>query len=439
MDTQRFELLVSIPWGNKEGEISPAFFCYPNFNDILPEQRRRVYAPHRFSLDVKRGVHVLSNDKCNLLGEIDGNIVHFSPSGDFSGKTSIPKDLDDFKYRQIADFSVDADENCFLLEHFGIDNYSYQRLLKMDREGNVIWQINELASKGVFDCHKIEGDLEKVLIDRESNLYLTFTSRKDVLARVNSETGEIMEMIRVENAGNNVFINEDGSIMSVVYFEKQRRRGLSMLSPSSRVEKFTIGGSELFGLLLFPFGTDNHLNCYIYKVPNVYEHPAVVKISFAGHVVDQQNIKDIAVRSGDNAIFTGCSDDSNMVIFGYFQDGSIRRRVIEFPDVYSSLRASNRKLINVDDSDKYYISAGEQPGDIDVLLVFSEDGELLEEIRHPEDLLGIESTLQPYSYWKVDGDGNIYLPITDPGGFKIVRLDSIGEGKKTSGGHPTPA
>lgn len=413
---QRYQLLIAIPWGNGERGIKPNFLDYPNYNDMPPEQIRKVYAPHYFNLDAKRGLHVLSNVKCSCLKGDENYIFHFNPSGNFDGKTPIPKDLNSFKFRRIVDFSVDTALNCFLLEHLEIDNSSHHRLIKIDREGKVIWNVN-----GPF----LKGDFHKLLMGKDSNLYLTFASPKNIIAQINPESGEIRELAAVQNAGNNAFINEEGNILNIVYFEKERRRGLSVFTPSSKEVRFTVGSSELFGLFLFPFGTDNQLSCYTYKIPNVYDKPAVVKISFDGHIVYQQNFKDLLVRSGDNAIFTGYNDNSEFVISGYFQDGTTQRWIIPLPGIYSSIKTSNQKLVKVDHSNKFYILVGEQPGDIGILLVYSENGELCEEIRHPENLLAIESTLQTYSYWKVDGDGNIYLPITDPEGFKIVRMDSI--------------
>jgi hypothetical protein len=56
------------------------------------------------------------------------------------------------------------------------------------------------------------------------------------------------------------------------------------------------------------------------------------------------------------------------------------------------------------------------------VLVYNKDGELEEGKSLIPDLITIESRLQDHSFWEVDSQGRIYLPVTDAQGLKIVRV-----------------
>lgn len=418
----KFEILVSIPWGQGDQKIAPKFLEHPNFSLVSPKQMRHVYAPLRIKVDAQKGIHVLNDDYRHVFDGDDIYIMHFTAEGIFAGKTPVAKNYSGAKNRRIKDFVVDQALNCYLLEDYSIEDNAYNRLLKLDKNGKILWSLSSDLSQTTGNIDRLEGRFNKLLMDGQSHLYITSADRVNTLTQISLESGKVIKLYTLEHGSDNIFMNSGGIILSVVYFEEQNRRGFAAFNPLSGKENFTVGNTELFGLLLFPFGVDARLNCYTYKVPNVYKMPALVKIALDGQITHQESLKDLLARSGDDAIFISYPQNDTLTIHGYYRDGTNQVWAIRLPDRYVSDQSANQKLIKVDERNRFYILLGEQPETIGSVLIFSESGQLEQEIPSPADLLSLESSLQPYSFWQVDGEGNIYFPVTDPEGFKVVRM-----------------
>ncbi|MCP2729016.1 hypothetical protein [Limnofasciculus baicalensis] len=419
---QTFEIIVSIPWGDKVQQLKPQLLNYPNFGEMLPEQQRKIYAPLHIKLDSEEGIHVLNDENRDIQDGENIFITHFTPSGNLNGKTPIPKNQPRMENRIIIDFVVDRELNSYLLEKFNLDNVEYNRLTKLNVAGEIIWQRIGNYSSDVNNFDELKGEFNKLLIDRQSNLYLTSTNHPKLIAQIQPQSGSVSKLHSLMNGSNKVFINGKGTILSAVYFPDQNKRGLSAFNPASGEEKTTVGNDELYGLLLYPFGVDNQLNCYVYQLADDTNLPAIVQISLEGQVIRREIIKDLLVRSDDNTVFTHYIHNNTLEISGYYPDGKVKKWSVQLPNNYSSNETSNYKLIKVDEENKFYIFTGDHPGYLGKLLIFSEEGTLEKEIYPPPNLLSLESSLQSSIYWQVDSEGRIYVPITDPLGFKVVRL-----------------
>jgi hypothetical protein len=420
----KFKVLLSIPWGDGETEIGPEKIDFPGFSDMSPGQMRKVFAPVPFMVDAGRCCHVSDNRSRSLQGEDALYIHHFNPDGLWIGRTPVPGYPGSLERRRIVDFAVNPSMDCYILERTVLDNSTLNRLIRVDKEGNIIWEQTGTFQKDTCDFNGLKGNFNKLLVDKKENLYLTSAAHMNTIARLDTAVGDVSDIYTLGHSCSHFFMNEKGVILGIAYFEKQNRRGLLRFDPASGKEEYTIAGADLFGLLLFPFGYDNNQYCYLYKVPNVYEEPAVVSVSPGGGIINREGLKDLVIRPHDHAVFAAipCGDEFN--IAGYFPDGSIRHWTIRPQPDDIPADISGLKLINVDEKNRFYILSGEQPGDAGKLSTYAEDTTPLGKTKPPEDLSSIESTLLPYTYWQVDGDGNIYFPATTPAGFNIVRLKS---------------
>lgn len=419
------ELIVSVPWGNDIQQIYPKLIDYPNFGEMSPEQQRKIYAPLRMKLDAEEGIHILNNGNRDIQNGENIFITHFTSSGNVQGKTPLPKNQPRITNRRIIDFVVDQGLNCYLLEKFNLDKVDHNRLTKLNITGEIIWQRVGNYSSSVNKFDEMNGDFNKFLIDHKSNLYLTSNTHPQLIAQIQPKSGNVAKIYSLRNGSNKVFINGQSNILSTVYFPEQNKRGLYMFDFESGEEKTTIGGDELYGLLLYPFGIDNQLNCYVYQLADDTNLPAIVQISLAGKIIHREIIKDLVVRPDDNTIFTHYIHNNTIEIVGYAPDGKVKQWSWKLPNDYSSDETNNYKLIKVDEENKFYIFTGDKPGYLGKLLIFSENGNLEKEIYPPPNLLSLESSVQSFIYWQVDSEGRIYFPITDPSGFKVVRLNHL--------------
>ncbi len=421
-----FDILVSIPWGEGPDKVQPRLLDYPNFSLVAPEQMRKVYAPLRVRLDGKNGIHLLNDDNRDVEDEYRLYVTHFGPDGTLRGRTPLPGSRPETENRRIVDFAVDEDSNSYVLESFKEGDVFHNRLFKLNEDGDVVWEVKGLRTQDTCDFAKLTGEFTKLLIDSQSRLYLTCGTNPHLLARIEDDTGAVLETYSTSQIGDKAFMDGHGRVIGVAYFPEENRRGLSSFDPSSGEERITMGSGETYGLLLYPFGVDDDMNIYVYRLPRQEETSAIVKISFEGEVVHTEPLKDALVRPEDNTIFTHYYQNETVEISAYDQDGERRQWSFSLPEAYRSGRPESQKLIRADHRNRFYIFTGEGPGVPGKLLILSEDGNLEEETASSSDLLSLESTLQHFSHWQVDGEGRVYLPITGPDGFKIVRWNMNG-------------
>lgn len=417
----KFEILISLPWGDEMQAIKPKLLDYPNFSNITLKQVRKIHAPLRIKLDASKGVHILNDNKDNIQNDNNIFITHFTSSGIWNNKTHIAKNGSDLQERIIVDFVVDRESNCYLLEKIKTNNYYHNSLIKTNVLGELLWQTEGSYSPELHDFRKLQGEFNKLFIDNQTQLYLTSANQPNSIAKINAANGNISIVYSLEKASNDIFVNDQGTILSPIYFPEQNRRGLFAFYPAFDREEFVIGNEELYGLLLYPFGVDNRSNFYIYKLPSLNPIPAIVKISFDGRILREQKIKDLVVSDNGNAIYSHYFHNSRLEITEY-RSSNVQHWSLTLPEKYSTDKSAIYKLIKVDENLNFYFLAGESPGQSGKMLKFSKTGYLEEQIYHSSDLLSLESSLQSFSYWQVDSEGNIYFPISEPSGFKLIKM-----------------
>jgi hypothetical protein len=411
-DTGIYKLMVSISWGSNKDQIQPQFIEYPVANEAVVPSRKQ-YAPILFRLGFSDDVHLLENGYYPIHGEEIINIVHFSNVGIFKSKTPVPKDSSIID-RQIIDFFVDEDQNCYVMEMFKSikDGHRYNRLYKTNSKGEIIWQIAGAVNKITTNFKNLEGEFDKFLVSQSKSIFVSSDIQYSIMGKFSAEDGAFEGDITFENGSKHTFIGKESQIVRVSYFQEHQLRGLySFDYKNKKAEKF-MGDSSLSEMFLYAFGVDGLNNCYIYNTPTL------ASISFAGEFNEIEKIENIIVPPTKDIIYTSYYFNNAVYIKGY-QKGALPKKMKLDIDDASELKP---KLVHVDENSRFYILLSHplQKGSY-LLRIFSEEGILEKELvpSGKSDLQ--ETTLETFPFWNVDKIGQVYFPIVDQQGFKIVR------------------
>ena len=424
-----FEIVAKGPWGDGPNEIPFVLENYPLFGYISSDQMRKIRASVRIRLSPQSFIHALADAPLRTSGRGPVFIHHFNVEGKIIRKTPVlSMDLPDTDELMILDYAVDAAGNSYLLErvHSMQSNQSINRLRKIKPDGEIQWSRTGPVSDQEFDFNSLKGSFTKLLMDGRSRLYLPATHHTGAIAEIDPASGAVARVYTSDKFSNQVFMNDLGVISYILYFPDSNRRGIGRFNLANQRFTFFVGGVELYGLLLYPFGVDASSNVY------VWNDSAIVRISPDGKTHEMAAFDNIVVRSSDDAIFSsrllsGNGRSSMVLVERHQPNGASMRRELQLPEDLSARylgKGGGWKLIHVDEQERYAIFGGEEPGQAGTLLVYSSHGDLEERITPPPDLLPIESTLENHSFWEVDAHGSVYLPVIAPQGFKVIRLSS---------------
>jgi hypothetical protein len=418
-----FQLLLSIPWGNADQELPLLLNDYPEFAFVSEEQMRKIPVPLRIRIDDKGGVHILAWSESKRGDNGTASLYHVDNSGRLLGSTVLDMDYPHAHSWEILDYGLDSEGNCYLLEIMQSEKSGprFNRLRMVNAGGSTHWARIGEVTEAAFNAEKLEGTYRHLIIKSQSGIYLPAENQLNSIAQYNLETGELSTVHKLDMVGSNYFMNDKDNIYTVTYIEEIRKRALCSFDVSTGSSKVVACDNDLYGLLALPIGVDNDNNFY------AFQNSEIAKISFQGEIVWKLQIENLFVRSRDGAVFVSSSaPDSN-------QSWSVNVHVFDKDEaptclnftIESDLSGNENpgwRLIHVDDQERYYIFGAESPGNAGSLLIFTADGKLEEIASPPPDLLPLESRLEAYSFWVVDQEGRIYLPVTDSEGFKIVLL-----------------
>ena len=422
--TFTLETFATAPWGDGPDAIPLVLEDHPQFGEMSREQIRKVRAPVRIRLDSRGGLHALADAPLRTSNRAPVFIHYFNAEGKFLAKSLLlAPDRSDTDELFISDYAVDADGSCYLLEQIssGQTGPPKNRLQKVSRDGQFQWSRTGATSQQELDFRELKGVFKRLLMDGRSRLYLPATEHGGAIAEINRDTGAVAHVYHADKFGSEVFIDEQGTVVYVLYFSDVNRRGLGFFNLSEPKVRSIIGGVELYGWLLYPFGVDSSSNVY------AWNDSAVARISAEGRIDVLAAFDNVVVRARDGVIFTSrlrLENEQSPVVQTacYLPSGEVSHQDLELPKKLTARHSSEWKLIHVDEQERFYVFGGEEPGQVGTLLIYSSSGELEETTSPPPDLLLMESRLEIYSFWQVDSRGRIYLPVTDGQGFKVIRL-----------------
>src|SRR5262249_16699164 len=144
-------------------------------------------------------------------------------------------------------------------------NQSINRLRKIKPDGEIQWSRTGPVSDQEFDFNSLKGSFTKLLMDGRSRLYLPATHHTGAIAEVDPATGAVTHVYTSDKFSNQVFMNERGTVLYILYFPESNRRGIGYFNLADQRLTFMVGGVELYGALLYPFGVDASSNVYVWN------------------------------------------------------------------------------------------------------------------------------------------------------------------------------
>lgn len=406
----QFEFICQVPWGSDNKHIRPCYFDYPPFGDVSPNQIRQMTKPVPFSIDSQKGIHIA--DMSNSTNEkID--IHHVNPLDNTIQTTSLSFPAT----HSVLDFLVDHNQSCYILyEKQENDSIEYT-VSRYSSDGNTDWE-RPLTITGFM---KETSEYRRLLFLHKNKLFIFSVVEKSILLCLHAETGEIENIRDLPKGIESIFIDERGGLYGTAFFENEDTRGIYELDPN-RDNLNIIFRSANRSLFLYPIGIDKRKSIYVYKAPALFSDAGINRIRQNGSVVEKAFFNDLFFREGDSRIFTSRYAQNSVIISSYLQGESPKTITLDLPKETQNEARIYKKLVYVDDNDRFFIHIGEQPGESGRVLVFSRNG-IMESKSFPARLYyEFDQLLSPWYYWVVDYEGDVYIELTNRKGVIIVKV-----------------
>jgi len=413
----RPELLISVKWGLGPDEMPP-LLTLRHYSDTAccsgytPEiLRSRANFLHY--IDENFYFYVLTVDSTNIVpSPAKFDLLKFSPDGSLEKRYHlINTDLHIVQYH-ILGFAV-KDQNVYLYESTGERKGEYLRIRKValkESHRNDIWQIR------LDHDFKRDGESypEKIYISSDSRIYLGNNAGR--VLEIDSETGQILKRFFLDQeVRSDPILSRNGSLYSLNENDRLMEcsipTGQCILQPDD-------GPTTLFRSLL---GADENNNVYDYT-------NRIGILAPDGRYLAQFPIPDIVVKNASE-IYFGFWDSENQEILVRHWDQA--KQLVD--DIRLSLlvkKDSRPEFLQVTKEGYFVYYYGNF-----TLYHYDLTGKLVESRQMKGEKASITAynqaemlfTLQSRSYWPIQMDrlGRLYLTITDPEGFKVVRLNLV--------------
>jgi hypothetical protein len=419
-DDYRLELFVTVPWGDGPGAIPIALRDHPPFGEMSMEQMRKVRAPVRIRLGARGGLHILPVEGS---GHSAGFIYHVDASGDLVGRTRIDRgELSSEDDSTTVDYVVDGKGDCYLLEQLRLQNpiRMRNRLRKLSATGNVLWSREGPSTDDSFDVGELKGNFQRLWMDEDSRLLLPATEHAGVIAEIDPETGAVSRLHASAIFSRIAFLGARDQVVYVLYFPDIDRRGIGVFDIGSQNLTRVVGDPELYRWLVFPFGADGKSNLYAWR------DSMIARIAPDGRIDVLGALENIAVGPTGDIVYSSLlrskeAGVSALHVTSHERHGQTSDCELSLPET-TGQSPGEWKLIHIDERQRYYVFGGEEPGKAGTLLIYSDQGVLVETLSPPPELLRFESTLERPSFWDVDRHGRIYMPVVDSQGLKVIRF-----------------
>lgn len=412
----RCTVQTAILWGENAENIKSHPVDAPSFGMMDTAQMRKTHTGVCIRLSSTGTMHLMKQFADNdITNEKEVVVWHFSEDGKYLGRTLLPEPaVKDMVQRKVVDYVVDKDVNIYLLEMLSSGGKSMYHLSKSDVKGKMLWEIKGTHSVGRLDMNTLEGVFSRIFIDDRSRLYVLAGGQSSAIGEFDGRTGKMMNVYALSEGNTNGVAFNQHNIIRNVYVAKNREYALSLFDLSGSSEK-TIGDKA--GVYNNLVGADKQMNCYTYT-----SYSGFKKISPEGSVIAELPIRDVVIRADNKSVYTNWKSADTLFVTSYSVKGEITTYIIKLPPEQNGSGATNNyRLVKVDAENRFYFHTNEAPMQAGKIVVFSDKGTLEKEILPPFDLFAIESNFD-FTNQVTDGNGNVYMPVTDPEGIKIVKL-----------------
>jgi hypothetical protein len=414
-------LLISVRWGQGEGELVRHPIVRPNYSFVAPEQQRQLASPLRIRADSRSGWHVL-----NLFHGVHPAVArtmvdHFSANGAWQGRTVFQPSPPEWESKRVVDFAVDPERHCYTLEQ--VDNAATSGgallnvLSKHDANGALVWRRQGRVATTAADFASLSGRFTGLFAAASATLCLTTTSPAREVGVCNAVDGSVKTtQLLPEGSEYKVFVTPSGQIRSVLVNDEKGCYAMAAVQADGQVVMRAVAEHETAAVIQFACGADDDANFFALMPYGDFPRAGIARVPFQGAPVLLAEFKDIVVGPSDQAVHLSSVHDGLLEVTSHFKDGSSRQCAL------SPVDAGGAVLIAVDSGGRYLVLRNEGPGQAGEISIYSPLGELESVQPASAASLSAETACATCTDWVVDGAGAICLPLADSHGFKVVRI-----------------
>jgi hypothetical protein len=427
-------LTFSLPWGTDAKSIPHTPFATMSLSGRFTTDPKRYIRPiYPIRIDKQQNLYVMFELPQNSPPQQRKyRIMRFDYQGKLASQFDIGLNANNVgEVWNIADFRPDHHNGIYLLEIVEINNQFTHRLRRVNEQGKDVWVKTGEFNYRELDFNRLAGKLEYLVTPDENSLYLPVRSPKHGLASFNTQTGQLIASYNWNEEPEQPIIDANQN----VYY-----------SYITEDDKYTIHKHNLNTKKTELIKTDIELLhdfAQIDQDGNFYlkTYQGLMRLSPKGKLAWQKSIYGLVVRKEDNHIFIcdQAEEINNTIHLEIEHYDNLGNKIQEFsfqlpksalPDNYLP------RLVHIDPKNQLYFYGGESDDQAGILFIFTSDGKLQSSkslnLKNQQgyvsfdqvnkELLPIETTTAPTSMFEVDQLGNIYIPVSDPQGFKVIRL-----------------
>ncbi len=365
-------------------------------------------------------------------------LMRFNSQGHLSHQFDINLDRNNIGRWQIIDFRPDHQGGIYLLEVLETNQQElFHRLRRVDSQGHEIWSKKAPLNYQDLDFDNLAGKFEYLIAPDRNSLYLPTRYPQQGLASFNVSNGEIDSVYKWEESPSQLTITSSQEVYYSHFLDEAAGERIILVKRNLINDHRDIIECDIQFLHNLA-GIDAEGNIY----PRLDSE--IARLSAQGKLEWKQDIDGLVVRKEDRHIFIGSKAEiiDNMVILEvdhYDTSGNkLQKITFQIPKQQLQFQEVIPRLISVDIESNFYFYTGEKNNQAGTLLIYNSEEKLqkfqslneIDEQGFPlfdkvnQEILPIESQVAASNMFEIDRLGYIYIPLSDPEGFKVIRLQS---------------
>lgn len=388
-------------------------------------------------------VRVDRSGRLAVLAEVPGpeggpqpayRLVGVDTTGAVAGWSAVAPDAGYVSGWHVLDFQPDQCGGVYLLEVLQGPSQEFEhRLRRVGPDGDTVWFRRGPLNTRVLDFTELAGKFERLLVPDDDSVYLASRYPVQGLARFDAESGDLVTTYDMEEPHDHLTLDA----AHWAYYSRMLDEGgpprLVVIRRSLETGEREVIEPET-ALFTDLAGVDEAGNLFA-RLPG-----GLVRLTPAGRVSWRFDPHGIVVRAEDRHLFLirhASSDNgrATVTIEHRRTDGTALGAVtVEIgaelakpgvvPDLVDVDAEGTATLYAGETQEcpgvRYIVDAGGTLVDVAPLAGPDEDEALWDRVN--EELLPVESRVAGASAFQVDAGGRVYVPLSDPVGYRVVRL-----------------
>lgn len=317
---------------------------------------------------------------------------------------------------RIADFAAASDGSLYLLEE-SVDEESRNHLRCLSAAGEVVWHRSGSATAEGLDLERLDGALDRILVDRTGTAYLSAAGPQGIVARIDPSDGRLNPYAEWGAYRGDAFMDGSGVVYYVQYLPQTGIRYWVRFDPRAGEVSQIPSAAELTDFLARPVGVDDRGRAYGVSGLRM---ACMAEDGSLAWLFDYEGL----VPGPDGDLWTSVTrrqDGHTVVEVRRWAAGSGPGDplALELPP---GVDGAVWRLVDIEQGE-FVVFGGETPARAGVVLAFTPEGQVRDVTDPaPRDVRLSGSWLQPPTSWSVALDGSVYVPVAAPDRLEVVRL-----------------